>query len=100
MTLSAEMTRFLADHATAESRAAFASGVETPPTAANFAAAMSAKGYQIGEAEILAVLEFSKSVALDDQQLDGAIGGQNIVNTFINDLFEKVASESGRLHGH
>jgi hypothetical protein len=76
MTLSAEMTRFLADHATAESWAAFASGIETPPTAATLAGAMSAKGYQVGEAEVTAALKFSKQSPMADRQLDAVVGGQ------------------------
>ena len=78
MTLSAELTRFLADHAKAESWAAFAGGTEKAPTAANLAAAMSAKGYQVGEAEVAAALEFAKQSALADHQLDGVVGGQAI----------------------
>ncbi len=78
MTLSAELTRFLADHATAESWAAFANGIGTAPTAATLAAAMSAKGYQVGETEVIAALQFSKQVALADHKLDGVVGGQGI----------------------
>jgi hypothetical protein len=76
MTFSAELTRFLADHATTEGWAAFANGIGTPPTAANLAAAMSAKGYQVGEAEVAGALELAKQSALADHQLDGVVGGQ------------------------
>jgi hypothetical protein len=75
MTLSTELSRFLADHATAESWAAFTCGIEAEPTAANLAAAMSAKGYQVGEAEVVAALELGKQMALADHQLGGVVGG-------------------------
>jgi hypothetical protein len=77
MALSAEMTRFLGDHATAESWAAFVGVVATPLTAANLAAAMSAKGYHVGEADVVAALDFSKSGVLADRQIDGVVGGSN-----------------------
>jgi hypothetical protein len=78
VTFSAELKRFLADHATAESRAAFASSVGTHATVATLAAAMSAKGYQVGEAEVSAALDLSKQVALSDEQLAAVVGGQDM----------------------
>ncbi len=78
MTFSAELKRFLADHATAESRAAFASSVGTHATVATLAAAMNAKGYKVGEAEVSAALDLSKQVALSDQQLAAVVGGQDM----------------------
>jgi uncharacterized protein DUF5407 len=78
VTLSTELKRFLADHATAESWAAFASSVGTHATVATLAAAMNAKGYQVGEAEVSAALDFSKQVGLSDQQLAAVIGGQDM----------------------
>ena len=39
---------------------------------------MSAKGYQVGEAEVAAALELAKQSALADHQLDGVVGGQAI----------------------
>jgi len=78
MTFSAELKRFLADHATEESRAAFASSVGTHATVATLAAAMSAKGYQVGEAEVSAALDLSKQVALSDEQLAAVVGGQDM----------------------
>lgn len=76
MTISAEVTRFLSDHGTAESWAGFVNGVGPAPTPANIAAAMSAKGYQVGEADVIAALAISKQSALNDQQLHGVVGGQ------------------------
>jgi hypothetical protein len=78
VTLSTELKRFLADHATAESRAAFASSVGTHATVATLAAAINAKGYQVGEAEVSAALDLSKQVALTDQQLAAVVGGQDM----------------------
>jgi hypothetical protein len=78
MTFSAELKRFLADHATAESRAAFASSVGTHAAVATLAAAMNAKGYQVGEAEVSAALALSKQVALSDEQLAAVVGGQDM----------------------
>jgi hypothetical protein len=78
VTFSAELKRFLADHATAESRAAFSSSVGTHATVATLAAAMNAKGYKIGEAEVSAALDFSKQVGLSDQQLAAVVGGQDM----------------------
>jgi hypothetical protein len=78
MTPSAELKRFLADHATAESWAAFTKGVGTAPTAATLAAAMSAKGYLVGEAEVVAALQFGKQSALSDQNLHGVVGGHGV----------------------
>jgi hypothetical protein len=78
VTFSAELKRFLADHATEESRAAFASSVGTHATVATLAAAMSAKGYQVGEAEVSAALDLSKQVALSDEQLAAVVGGQDM----------------------
>jgi hypothetical protein len=75
MAFSPELTRFLADHATAESWADFSNGVATPPTAATLAAAITAKGYRVGEAEIGAALELAKQAALTDRQLDAVVGG-------------------------
>jgi hypothetical protein len=76
MTISAELTRFLADHATAESQAAFAKAFATAPTAADLAAAMNANGYRIDKAELVAVLELSKKVKLSDDQLGSVVGGE------------------------
>jgi hypothetical protein len=78
MPLSPELARFLVDHATAESRAVFASGVNGAPTAANLAAAMRAKGYQVGDADIMPALEASTQSALADRQLDGVVGGASL----------------------
>ena len=75
VTLSTELKRFLADHAAAESRAAFASSVGPHATVATLAAAINAKGYQVGEAEVSAALDLSKQVALTDQQLAAVVGG-------------------------
>jgi uncharacterized sodium:solute symporter family permease YidK len=78
VTFSAELKRFLADHATAESRAAFSSSIGAHATVATLAAAMNAKGYQVGEAEVSAALDFSKQVGLSDQQLAAVVGGQDM----------------------
>ena len=78
VTLSTELKRFLADHATAENRAAFASSVGPHATVATLAAAINAKGYQVGEAEVSAALDLSKQVALTDQQLAAVVGGQDM----------------------
>ncbi|CAN5866046.1 hypothetical protein BH11PSE3_BH11PSE3_07780 [soil metagenome] len=75
MTFSTEMTRFLADHATVESLAAFADGSGRTRTAADLAAAMKAQGYGVDEAEVSAALEYGKEIALTDRQLDGVVGG-------------------------
>lgn len=75
MTLSAELTRFLADHATAESLASFADGSGLTRTAANLTAAMNAQGYGVDEAEVAAALAYGREIALTDRQLDGVVGG-------------------------
>ena len=97
MTLSPELTRFLADHATAESWAAFANGVGTAPTAANLAAAMSAKGYQVGEADVVAALEFSKQSPLADQQLDAVVGGTGTNDDLVNTISTATAAVKDKL---
>ena len=89
VTLSTELKRFLADHATAESRAAFASSVGTHATVATLAAAINAKGYQVGEAEVSAALDLSKQVALTDQQLAAVVGGQDMN---VGDLMNSVST--------
>ena len=78
MTVSAELMRFLDDHAMAESRAAFASGVGPGATAATLAAAFNAKGYRIREADVVAALESRNQSALADEKLDGVVGGQGL----------------------
>ena len=97
MTLSPELSRFLADHVTVESWAAFTKGVATPPTAATLAAAMNAKGYQVGETEVVAALEFGKQSALADQQLDGVGGGQAF--DFVKITSDQVAKVGNELDG-
>jgi hypothetical protein len=89
VTLSTELKRFLADHTTAESRAAFASSVGTHATVATLAAAINAKGYQVGEAEVSAALDLSKQVALTDQQLAAVVGGQDMN---VGDLMNSVST--------
>ena len=88
--MSTGLSRFLADNATAESWAAFTTGIEIEPTAANLAAAMRAKGYQVDEAEVVAALELGKQMALADQQLGTVVGGAN------SDLESLIGSAYGR----
>jgi hypothetical protein len=96
VTLSTELKRFLADHATAESRAAFASSVGTHATVATLVAAMSAKGYQVNEAEVSAALDLSKQVALTDQQLAAVVGGQDMN---VGDLMNSVSTATDAVRG-
>ena len=96
MTFSAELKRFLADHATAESRANFASSVGTHATVATLATAMNTKGYQVGEAEVSAALDLSKQVALTDQQLAAVVGGQDMN---VGDLMNSVSTATDAARG-
>jgi hypothetical protein len=50
---SPELTRFFADHATPDSRNAFPEALGIAPTSATVAAAISARGYRISEAELV-----------------------------------------------
>lgn len=103
MAISSELARFLTDHATAESWAAFKSGVGSTPTAATFAAALNAKGYQVGEAEIAAGQELGRQWALSDGQLEGVVGGQemdvNALLSMIKEATAHVAPELARQAG-
>lgn len=77
MPLSSELTRFLADYATAENRAVFARGVDGAPSVANLAAAIRARGYQVDDTDVATMLEAAKQSALEDRELDAVVGGQD-----------------------
>ena len=78
MAQSAELTRFLADHATAERRTAFLKDIRTAATTADVAAVLNAKGYRIDDTEVAAALGSGNQGALTDVQLEGVVGGNSL----------------------
>ena len=78
MAQSAELMRFLADHATVETRAAFLKDIRTSATTADLAAVLNAKGYRIDDTEVAAALGSGNQGSLTDAQLEGVVGGNSL----------------------